>query len=129
MIETRTGPYTRKDGRKFGFTLGIAFLVLTAILLWRDHESVARVMGWIGGSLLALGLLVPTWLRPIEAGWMKFAEVLSKVTTPIFMGIIYFLIFTTFGFFRRRLGGGLENDLGGTAWAAHEGRSELTRQF
>jgi hypothetical protein len=36
---------------------------------------------------------------------MKLAHALSKVTTPIFMGIVYFVVLTPIGFIRRSFGG------------------------
>ncbi|MGI9628090.1 MAG: hypothetical protein ACR2QM_14725 [Longimicrobiales bacterium] len=121
--------YSKSQGRKFGVTLGIAFGVLSAIILWRGEASVAKVIGSVAAALLLLGLVWPTSLRLVEKGWMKFAELLSKVTTPIFMGIIYFSLFTFVGFFRRNWGGALKHDQGATAWAAHEGPTDLRRQF
>lgn len=90
--------------RKFGLTLGVAFLVLGGVSWWRDHLPVAAVLGSIGGLLALAGILVPTWLAPVERGWMAFAHAISKVTTPIFMGIVYFLVVTPIGLISRALG-------------------------
>ncbi len=48
----------------------------------------------MGGSLALAGLIIPAHLAPVQRGWMGFAHALSKVTTPIFMGIVYFLVVT-----------------------------------
>ena len=94
----------RQQGRKFGLTLGIAFLVLAGISFWRGHSAVPAVLGAIGGALLLGALAMPAALLPIERGWMAFAHALSRVTTPLFMGIVYFLAFTPFGVARRLMG-------------------------
>ena len=94
----------RQQGRKFGLTLGIAFLVFAGISFWRDHTTVPIVLASIGGALLLGGLAAPVALLPVERGWMAFAHALSKVTTPIFMGLVYFLVFTPFGVARRLMG-------------------------
>jgi hypothetical protein len=85
------------EGRKFGLTVGGAFLVLTAILWWRGRTGVAPYFGALGGLLVAAGLVVPTMLGPVNRAWMGLAHLISKVTTPIFMGIIYFVVFTPVG--------------------------------
>ena len=92
------------EGRKFAFTVGIAFLVLAGISYWRGHTRVPVVLGSLGGVLLLAGVLVPTLLGPVQRGWMGFAHLLSKVTTPIFMGIVYFIVITPIGLFRQMIG-------------------------
>lgn len=96
---------TAAEGRKFAFTVGIAFLVLAGISYWRGHTRVPAVLGSLGGVLILAGLVAPTALGPVQRGWMNFAHMLSKVTTPIFMGIVYFLVITPIGLFRQMIGG------------------------
>jgi hypothetical protein len=57
----------------------------------------ALAFGVISGLLLLAGILIPTWLGPVYRGWMGFALLLSKVTTPIFMGITFFLVMAPIG--------------------------------
>jgi hypothetical protein len=126
------GPYTAAAGRKFGFTVGGAFLVLAAIAFWRGHPTTLRVLGSLGGLLLVGALIAPKALGPVEKAWMKFALLLSKITTPIFMGVIYFVVLTPIGFLRRTFAGSAlvhkPADLG--FWADRGGsRSSLDRQF
>ena len=96
---------TAAEGRKFGLTVGTAFLVLGAVALWRGRETPAVVLATIGAVLALAGLLVPTRLGPVESAWMKLAHAISKVTTPIVMGIIYFVVITPAGVLRRSFGG------------------------
>jgi hypothetical protein len=103
-------------------------------LVWRSHLKTAAVFGSVGGALALAGLLVPSRLGPIERGWMQFAHLISKVTTPIVMGAMYLLVLTPFGFLRRLFGG---NPLVHPAkergfWKPRpngRGRSNLERQF
>ena len=95
---------TAAEGRKFAFTVGIAFLVLAGISYWRGHTRVPVVLASLGGILILAGLIAPASLGPVQRGWMGFAHVLSKITTPIFMGIVYFLVITPIGLFRQMIG-------------------------
>ncbi|MDH3732916.1 MAG: SxtJ family membrane protein [Gemmatimonadota bacterium] len=95
---------TREELRKFGVTVGIAFAVLAGITIWRDHGTAATVLGSIAGVLLVGGIVAPAALRPVEKAWMGLAHVLSKVTTPIFLGIVYFVVLTPTGIVRRSVG-------------------------
>lgn len=95
---------TREEGRKFGLTVGTAFLALSGLLWWRGRHSAALVFLVLGSALVLAGLVAPARLGPIHRAWMGFAHLLSRVTTPIFMGIVYFLILTPTGGIMRLFG-------------------------
>ena len=40
-------------------------------------------------------------LRPVYRGWMRFGLLLSRVTTPLILGIVFFLVITPIGLVRR----------------------------
>lgn len=63
-----------------------------------------QVFGAVGGLLVLGGLLIPSRLGPIYRGWMALAILISKVTTPIFMAALYFLVLTPAGIIRRNVG-------------------------
>jgi len=95
---------TAREGRKFGLTVGVAFLALTALMIWREHTVAARVTGSLGSLLILGGLLIPSRLGPVQAAWMGLAHAISKVTTPIFMGVVYFLVLAPVGVVMRLFG-------------------------
>ncbi len=95
---------TREEGRKFGLTVGAAFLALSGLLWWRGRHSAALVFMALGSLLVLAGLVVPARLGPVQRAWMGFAHLLSRVTTPLFMGIVYFLILTPTGGIMRLFG-------------------------
>ncbi len=124
---------TAAEGRKFAFTVGGAFLVLTAIVWWRQHPTLTMVFGSLAGVLGLLGLAVPTALGPVQRAWMGLAHLISKVTTPIFMGVVYFIVITPIGALMAAFGKRpLRVQRGETYWKtrpADARRSDLTRQF
>lgn len=95
---------TPREGRRFGLTVGTAFLVLCAVLWWRGQDGAMIAMAVIGGGLILGGLAIPGRLTPIHRAWMGLAHLLSKITTPIFMGIVYFLVLTPVGLLLRVFG-------------------------
>jgi hypothetical protein len=95
---------TPSEGRRFGFTIGLAFAVFAAIAWWRDHTVVWKVLGVVSGLLLLSGAAIPTMMGPVLRTWMAFAHALSRVTTPLFMGIVYFLVLTPIALFIRAIG-------------------------
>jgi hypothetical protein len=125
---------TPAQGRKFGLTVGIAFLVLAALLhFWRHKEAATAVTGSLGVLLVLAALLIPTRLGLLERAWMGLAHAISKVTTPVFMGAVFFLVVTPIGLLMRLFGRRAlvrrERDGGFWVAPASGGRSDLERQF
>ncbi|MGJ8635972.1 MAG: SxtJ family membrane protein [Phycisphaerales bacterium] len=95
---------TAKEGRKFAFTLGIAFAVIGFLFAWRWGHSVGLVLWIISGVLMISGVLIPTRLGGVSRMWLALGEAISKVTSPIIMAIMYYLILTPVGFLMRLSG-------------------------
>lgn len=94
-----------REGRRFAWTVGAAFLVLAALLRWRDVAPLAVAIPTVLGAALGLaGLLAPGSLTGVHRAWMGLARVISRVTTPLFLGLTYFLVITPIGLLRRTLG-------------------------
>jgi hypothetical protein len=123
---------TPREGRKFALTLAVAFGVLAGVARWQASPRATLVFGALAGAFALGGLLVPGKLGPVYRAWMGFALVLSKITTPIFMGVVYFLVITPIAVIRRALGGNpLRAHRGATGWVDRQQspRGDLTRQF
>jgi hypothetical protein len=125
---------TTAQGRRFGLTVGGAFLVFAAIAYWRGHPTSTAVLGGLGATLALAGLIIPAHLGPVERAWMRLAHLISKVTTPIVMGVMYLLVLTPVGLLRRLFGGNpmIHVARGASYWHPRpEGRraGNLTRQF
>lgn len=101
---SKAAAYTSSQGRKFGVTVGLAFGVLATISWWRGHHYPVYVLATLSGLLLLGGLLIPSRLGPVERGWMELALLISKVTTPVFMGVVYFLVLLPVGLVMRAFG-------------------------
>lgn len=105
MTMKRDKPYTASKGRRFAFTLAIAFAVLGLVAYLRHRSITFDVLAILAAIFAIAALVVPSRLEPVERGWMALAHALSKVTTPIFMGIVYFVVLTPIAFIRRLVGG------------------------
>jgi hypothetical protein len=125
-------PKTSAELRSFGLTVGGAFALFGALAwFWRGHPVVGQSLLGLGGVLGLLGLATPAVLAPVEKAWMGLAHAISKVTTPIFMGVVYFVVFTPAGLIRRTFGARvLEHEDGsGTAWKPVKASPSMERQF
>jgi DMSO reductase anchor subunit len=134
MAGTVPARLTAAQGRRFAFTVGTAMLVLAGVLVWRGKRPVAIALATIGALLIVAGLAAPTHLGPVERAWYALAAAISKVTTPIVMGVLYFVVITPAGLLMRALG---RNPLprpapGASAWVSrpeNARRGDLERQF
>lgn len=127
-------PFTAREGRKFGFPVGLAFLVLTGLLWWRGRIPAAMATGSAATLLLLGGLLIPARLGPVHRAWMGLAHALSRVTTPVFMSVVYYVVLTPAGLLRRTVGRHpLRRDRANAShWLEREGEAasgDMTRRF
>ena len=95
----------RKGLRQFGIVTGAIFALIFGLFFPWFLNFPVPVWPWvIFGVLGGLGLLVPNTLRPVYYWWMRFAILLSRVTTPVILGILYYLIITPMALGMRLLG-------------------------
>ena len=132
MAQGSPARLTPREGRKFALTLAVAFGALAGVVWWRESPRATLVFGAAAAAFVLGGLLVPGKLGPVYRAWMGFAYALSRITTPIFMAVVYFLVITPIAVMRRTLGGNpLRAHRGATGWVDRQQapRGDLTRQF
>ena len=88
--------------RKFGVTTGAIVVALFGLLLPWLLDRGWPVWPWVIASpLWALAVVYPAWLRSIYKGWMRFGLLASRVTTPIILGTVFFLVISPISFLLR----------------------------
>jgi hypothetical protein len=123
------------EARAFAFAVGGALVVIASFLWLRGLARAPMVLGATGALLLLGGILIPAQLTPLARGWAAFGLLLSRFTTPLVLGIIYFLVITPIGLFRRALGrNALDRDRSADSfWVPVQKRADprraLERQF
>ena len=132
MKSSSSTEFTASEGRRFAFPVATAFVLLAVVLWWRDRPS----LGWAAVSLataLALaGATAPGRLGPVYRAWMGLAHAISRITTPIFMGVVYFVVLTLFGTAMRLFGRTpiVHRPEDGSFWRTTDGEEkDLRRQF
>lgn len=104
-MKSTAAVYTSAKGRRFALTLAGAFAVLGIIAYLRHRAVTFDVLATLAAIFAVAGVAIPSRLEPVERGWMALAHAISKVTTPIFMGIVYFVVLTPIALIRRLAGG------------------------
>src|SRR5262245_4833280 len=88
--------------REFGLIVGSMLILLGSWWLYRNHWlMVAKGFLGIGAVLVVLGLLLPRSLVYPNRAWMALAKLLSLITTPIILAIIFYLVVMPIGFLKR----------------------------
>jgi hypothetical protein len=88
-------------------TFGIVFAALFAVIAgWPLMDGGAvRVWSVVVASVFAVtAVLFPKVLAPLNRTWMKFGDVLHRVTNPIILGAVYFAVFTPVAICMRAFG-------------------------
>ncbi|MGB5218856.1 MAG: SxtJ family membrane protein [Smithella sp.] len=105
MVEDKIKKLDKRGLREFGLTTGGAVAVLFGLFFPWVLERPIPYWPWVIAVVLILwGLMAPLTLQPVYRGWMKFSLLISKVTTPVIMGIVFFLVVTPMGLLRRLAG-------------------------
>ena len=86
---------------------GIVFTVLFAVIgLWPLMGG-GGVRVWslaLAGGILALALVRPGVLRPLNRLWMKFGLLLHMIVSPLVMGLLFYVTVTPIGLVMRLVG-------------------------
>ena len=91
--------------RQFAITTGGVIALLFGIAFPWLFERGYPLWPWlIFAALTVWGVVASNTIRPVYFGWMKFALVLSKITTPIILGIVFVVVFIPVSLIFRLLG-------------------------
>ncbi len=92
----------KKGLREFGITFGVIVALLFGLLLpWLLDHAWPR-WPWLLLLIMTLwSLIAPATLRPTYHVWMRFGLFMSRFTTPLIMGLVFYLVITPSGFLFR----------------------------
>jgi len=76
--------------RAFGFVFTAVFAIIGFVPLF--HGGAIRYWSLIAAAgLLAIAVVYPRLLAPLNRLWMKFGLLLHHITNPIIMGFVFYL--------------------------------------
>jgi len=96
----------RRELRNFGLVMAVALALIAGGYLWwyRDALGPAQTLGVVAAAFLFLGLTLPVVLKPIYFPWMWLGRILSSITTPLLLGLVFYSMFTLIGLGMRLFG-------------------------
>ena len=103
---THTIPELDRSGlRQFGITTGVLVAGIFGVFFPWLLDLGFVFWPWVLCGILALmGLVAPMSLRPVYQVWMRFGLMMSRFTTPLIMGLVFFLVITPVALIMKILG-------------------------
>lgn len=100
---SRSGSVKAASNRLFGIVFAVFF---TVIGLWPLMES-GDVRTWSLGlaiALLLMAVIVPRALTPLNFLWTGFAKLMHRITSPVIMAFLFYIVVTPMGIAMRLAG-------------------------
>jgi len=102
MLENSKQDVVGSSDRVFGLVFAVVFFLIALFPLLSGQG----IWKWAIVFSLAFGLAAltaPRILSPLNRLWTRFGLLLHKITSPIILGIIFFLVITPIGIIMRML--------------------------
>jgi MFS family permease len=95
----------RKGLRSFGIATGVILAAIFGLFFpWLLDRPIPRWPWVIAGALVLMGLAAPMALNPVYKIWMRFGLLMSRIMTPIIMGIVFYVVITPVALLVKLLG-------------------------
>jgi len=91
------------SNRTFGLVFAAFFLIVAILPTVRGH-AMRRWALPVSGVFLLISLATPCILAPLNRAWTALGALLQAVVNPLVLGVLFYLVFTPFGWMLRRMG-------------------------
>jgi Saxitoxin biosynthesis operon protein SxtJ len=93
----------RPSERSFGLVFAVFFAVIASLPLL--HGGSVRIWAVVAAALfLTAAFVAPRLLAPLNLVWFYFGKLLHHITSPILLGLVFYLSVTPIGLLLRVFG-------------------------
>ena len=92
------------ENKKFGFFFSFIFLLACTYFYLTANQSLAYIFLSLSFLFLSVSLYKPQILKPLNKLWFQFGMLLSRIISPIVLGIIFFIILSPVAMLTRAFG-------------------------
>tara|TARA_Y200000002_G_C22439899_1_gene561698 strand:- start:202 stop:600 length:399 start_codon:yes stop_codon:yes gene_type:complete len=90
--------------KKFGYFFSGVFLLASIYFFYLKSDNVGYIFSSLTIIFIVVTFLKAELLLPLNKLWMRFGLLLGMIISPIVLGVIFFGIFTPYGFVMRIMG-------------------------
>lgn len=121
---------TDNKNKTFGIFFSIFFLILFLYVHYQ-YKNINYNLIYLSLFFFILGIFNSILLTPIRLLWLKIGIMLSKITSPIIMGFIYFLLVVPTGLIMKIFSKKSKRAKSGikTRWKNVTSKSSMDKQF
>lgn len=98
-----TKEIARSSDRNFGLIMAVFFLII-ALFPLLEFKAIRYWALVLSILFFAPAIIYPKVLSKLNIIWMQFGEMLSKIVSPIALGLVFFLAITPFALVMRFIG-------------------------
>jgi hypothetical protein len=123
---------TTAQARKTALLVGGVLMLIAAWNYHRGRMTVVEIFGALGVLLVVAGVAVPPAARAFHVGWMKLAHALGWVNSRVLLTILFYGVFTPYGFLSRLTGRDplrRRKPSGDTHWTTRKTTRQTAEQF
>jgi len=92
------------SNRKFGLFFAAVFVILASWHYWRYESALTPLFFSISGCFALTTALAPNLLQPLNHFWFLLGKLLGKITHPIVLGLLFFIMITPLSLVLRLFG-------------------------
>lgn len=111
--------------RRFGLLMSSVLLLVGLWPVW-GGGSPRSIPLIVAGSFALVGIVWPRALLPVRRLWVGLGRLLGRLTTPIVLRVLYYLVVTPFSWLRRRP---VADPTADSYWSTADPPSPLDRPF
>lgn len=98
------GPRKKASDRSFGFVFAVVFAIIAAAQAYFMRLDWALGLASVALLFAVVAMVRPSILKPLNWLWTRFGLLLHKITNPIILGAIFFLVCAPMGMAMRLFG-------------------------
>ena len=91
------------SNRTFGLVFAVFFVLVALLPMLRGHAARRWALPF-GALFLLIALAAPRILAPFNRAWTALGTLLHAVVNPLVLGVLFYFVFTPFGWVLRRMG-------------------------
>jgi hypothetical protein len=91
------------SNRTFGLVFAVFFVLVALLPMLRGHAARRWALPF-SALFLLIALAAPRILAPFNRAWTALGTLLHAVVNPLVLGVLFYFVFTPFGWVLRRMG-------------------------